>query len=127
MFVVLPNADRVHPSFWVSRRGDWRRGARLSPWSLLHWLLLGFDGAVVRRWHHESLVGRCPFGISVGRKAGAVWSACPTNCRDCLYSSRSLVADPDYLIQCPLLTHSGHRPTVNNLSDSDARVVRWNV
>src|SRR5262245_18310123 len=106
MFVVLPNAARVHPSFWVSPRGDWRLGARLSPWSLLHRLLLGFDGALVCRRCHESLLDRCPFGIGVGRKGGAGWSRCVANCRHCLYSSRSLVADPECLIESPLLARA---------------------
>src|SRR3974390_2778590 len=99
MSVVLPNTDRIHPSFWVSPRDDWRRGAWLSPWSLLHRLLLGFDGAFVCRWHHESFLDRRPFGIGIGRKGGAVWTACPANCRDCIYSLRSLVADPECLNQ----------------------------
>src|SRR4029079_6768727 len=98
MSVVLPNAARVHPSLWVSPRGDWRLGARLSPWSLLHRMLLGGDDAVVCRRRHESLLDRCPFGIGVGRKSDAVWSACPATCRDCLCSRRSLVTDPECLI-----------------------------
>ena len=109
MFVVLPNADRIHCSFWVSPRADWRLGARLSPWSLLHRLLLGRDGALVCRRRHESLLDRCPFGIGVDRKGGAIWSACPANCRDCLYSKRSVVADPKCLI--PLLAHERVRCT----------------
>src|SRR5262245_19827776 len=109
MFVVLPNADRIHSSFWVSPRADWLLGAWLSPWSLLHRLLLGFDGALVCRWRHESLLDRCPCGIGVGRKTGA-WSACPANCRDCLCSERGLVADSVCLIRYPLMAQSGHAP-----------------
>src|SRR3974390_3685280 len=104
MFVVLPNAARVHPSLGVAPRGGWCLSAWLSPWSLLYRLLLGFDGAIVCRRRHESLLDRCPFGIGVGRKGSAVWSACPANCRDCLYGSRRLGADPECLVSCPPAT-----------------------
>ena len=108
MSVLLPNAARVYPSLWVSPRGDRRFGTRLSPWSLLRRLLLGGDGALVCRRRHESLLDRCPFGIGVGRKGGAVWSPCAATCRDRLYSGRSLVADPECLSQGPVLTLSRH-------------------
>ena len=55
-----------------------------------------------------TLLDRCPFGIGVGRKGGAVWSPCAATCRDRLYSGRSLVADPECLSQGPLLAQSGH-------------------
>src|SRR5262245_27270654 len=101
MSVILTNAAWVHPSLRFSPRGNWRLGARFSPWTLLHWLLLGRDGALVCRRRHESLLDRCSFGIGVGRKGGAAWSACPANRRDCLYGGRSLAADPELLIKCP--------------------------
>jgi len=101
----LRTVSRVYPSLWVSPRADGRLGARLSPRSLLHRLLLGLDGALVCRRCHESLLDRCPCGIGAGRKGGA-WSACAANCRDCFCSERGLVADPGCLIQCPLLAQS---------------------
>src|SRR6185437_69744 len=100
MSVVLPNAARVYHSFWLSPRGDWRPGTRLSPWPLLHRLLLGGDDALVCSRRHESLLDRRPFSFDISREGGAVWSARPATCRDCVHSGRSVVADPVCLIQC---------------------------
>src|SRR4029078_6189958 len=102
MSVVLPIATRLYYSLWFSPRGDWRFGTRLSSRSLLHRLLLGRDGAPVCSWHHESLLGRGPFGSDISREGRAIWSACPASCGGCLFYRRGVGAYPQVCDRCAL-------------------------
>ncbi len=54
---LLPLARRLHPER-MARRRDWRRGDGHAARVVLHRMLLGADGAAVRRRGHGSALGR---------------------------------------------------------------------